>query len=519
MHATQTAVSLLFLTMSLTGCSDPGGPTEGATSSGTATITAQPGTIRTAALKESVTVEAPEESAATEKPISLPDNTPVKRADSFVDTPLDKYVATEDSAFSYDATSAKIIEDDAYTARVYSMTSQNWLDKSRVTPNAWKHWVTIVVPNEVEGDTALLLVSGGGNKKKDAPLPDIALSQVAVLMKSILVEVKQIPNQPLRFAGERAEEYKEQGRSEDALIAFGWDKYLRDGDPLWLPRLPMTKAVVRAMDLAQAEQPRIKKFVVSGASKRGWTTWTVAAVGPRVAAIVRAVIDVLNVASNLDNHLQAYGFWAPAVGDYKALDILSRRHTPEFDAMMAVVDPYRYIDRLTMPKYIVNSAGDQFFPSDSWKFYFDDLKGEKYLRYMANTDHGLSLEAFFNLASFHHAICSGTPRPRFTWKLEAKGALELRCETEPTSVLLWQATNPKARDFRKESLGPVWKDSVVKPEADGAYRAALANPAQGWTAFFLEMEFPNPDFAFPFKFTTGISIVPDRRPLQGKRNE
>ena len=33
------------------------------------------------------------------------------------------------------------------------------------------------------------------------------------------------------------------GRKEDALITYGWDKFLEGGDPKWLARLPMTKAV------------------------------------------------------------------------------------------------------------------------------------------------------------------------------------------------------------------------------------------------------------------------------------
>ena len=42
-----------------------------------------------------------------------------------------------------------------------------------------------------------------------------------------------------------------------------------------------------------------------------------------------------------------------------------------------------------MPKFMVYAAGDQFFLPDSSRFYFDDLKGEKYLRYVPNTDHSL----------------------------------------------------------------------------------------------------------------------------------
>ena len=50
-------------------------------------------------------------------------------------------------------------------------------------------------------------------------------------------------------------------------------------DPSILIRLPMTKAVVRAMDTVQDFTSKngwadIKKFMVAGESKRGWTTWT-----------------------------------------------------------------------------------------------------------------------------------------------------------------------------------------------------------------------------------------------------
>ncbi len=433
-------------------------------------------------------------------------------------TALDDYVAKADPAFAY-GDPEKVVETSTFTASVYRMTSQHWLDESLVDRTEWWHWVTIIVPKDVVEGQALLFINGGSNREgAQPPTPDAALGQIATQTKSVLVDVKQIPNQRLKFTGEQMDKYKENGRTEDELIAYGWDKFLEGGDPIWLARFPMTKAVVRAMDLVQKEMPSVKQFFVAGGSKRGWATWTVAAVDKRVMGIAPAVIDVLNVAISMDNHMAAYGFWTPAVGNYQEMDIFTRRHTPRFLELQKLVDPYFYRDRLTMPKYIVNSSGDQFFAPDSWKFYYDDLEGEKYLRYIPNTDHGLSIEAFFNMASFYHAIANDTPRPKFDWKLREDGQLEITCETKPTKVTLWQAENEEARDFRKEIIGEAYASSPVEPNDKGAYVTNIPMPEKGWTAFFLEAEFPNPDFPSPFKFTTGINVLPETLPHAGKLN-
>ena len=120
----------------------------------------------------------------------------------------------------------------------------------------------------------------------------------------------------------------------------------------------------------------IDGFVVAGGSKRGWTTWLTGAVDKRVVAIVPIVIDVLNVRHSMEHHHAAYGFWAPSVGDYVRHKIFEMKDSAAYAALLKIEDPYSYIDRLTMPKYIVNAAGDEFFLPDSSQFYFADLKGE-----------------------------------------------------------------------------------------------------------------------------------------------
>ena len=84
-------------------------------------------------------------------------------------------------------------------------------------------------------------------------------------------------------------------------------------------------------------------------------------------------------------------------------------------------------------------------------------------------------------------------------------------DSKPREVSLWQATNPKARDFRLESIKAAYKKSPLQPQADGSYLAYVDKPAQGWTAFFAELIFDSgaPE---PYKLTTQVHILPDVLP-------
>jgi PhoPQ-activated pathogenicity-related protein len=276
---------------------------------------------------------------------------------------------------------------------------------------------------------------------------------------------------------------------------------------------------VRAMDTVtallaseQGGKTDVKTFVVAGGSKRGWTTWLTGAVDKRVVAVVPIVIDVVNVRACSINHFCAYGFWAPAIGDYTRHKIFERSDTSEHAALMRIEDPYYYRDRLTMPKYVVNAGGDQYFPPDSSKFYFGDLVGPKYLRYVPNADHSLrGSDAAESILAFYHAILNKTAMPKFSWDMAADGSIRVKTEDKPREVNLWQATNPKARDFRLVTIGPAYKKSRLDAVEGGVYVAKVPKPEAGWTAFFVELVYDGVDKA-PFKFTTQVSIVPDVLP-------
>ena len=292
-------------------------------------------------------------------------------------TPLDDYVSAPDANYTYSLDSSFV--DSGCTVNVYAMTSQSWRSPAEVDRTLWDHWLVVYIPPAVTQTESLMWIGGGRNDNPAPSSPDAMLLQAALLTNSIVAEIRMIPNQRIKFADESDPLYIANGRTEDELIAYCWDKFRTTSDPNWLPRLPMTKAVVRAMDTIQTEDMALSGldvtgFMVAGGSKRGWTTWTTAAVDPRVEAIAPTVIDCPNVEISFRHHWDVYGYWADAVGDYTHMGVMDWIHTDDFRDMMDIVDPYSYFDRLTMPKFVINSTGDQFFLPDSSQFYFDSLK-------------------------------------------------------------------------------------------------------------------------------------------------
>src|SRR5208283_4288842 len=159
-------------------------------------------------------------------------------------TALDRYVAAPDPSYRYEL--IETIPGDGYAAHVLEMTSQRWRDETEVDRPLWKHRLTVIEPDEVATGTGMLIVGGGSNEKKPRARVNLLLATGAVATRSVIAELRMVPNQPLTFAGEAL------NRSEDAIIAYSWDKYLRAGDEAWPLRLPMTKSAVRAMDTVTA---------------------------------------------------------------------------------------------------------------------------------------------------------------------------------------------------------------------------------------------------------------------------
>lgn len=428
-------------------------------------------------------------------------------------TALDRYVAAPDPTYKYEVVNK--VQGKGYTAFIIDMTSQTWRSASEVNRPVWRHWMIMVKPDEVKNSKSLLYISGGNNNSGPPRDADQPVVQIATTTKSIVTELRMIPNQPLTFSDDG------RPRTEDDMIAYTWDKYLKTGDELWPARLPMTKAAVRAMDTVVAVAAseagggvKVDGFVVAGGSKRGWTTWTTAAVDKRVVGIVPIVIDLLNVEASFRHHFGVYGYYAPAVMEYEQMGLMNWQGTREYHNLMKLVEPFSYRHRYQMPKFIINATGDQFFVPDSWQFYYNDLPGVKHLRYVPNAEHSLrGSDAWTTLTACYNSILTNAELPQYVWGIEKDGTIRVETKTKPTSVMLWQATNPGARDFRLTTIGPKWKSTPLADQGNGVYTAKVAPPKRGWTAYMVEMTFPSGLLLAPYKFTTGVKVVPDVLPF------
>jgi PhoPQ-activated pathogenicity-related protein len=429
--------------------------------------------------------------------------------------PFAEYLSEPHPSYSWELSNS--IEEDGFTTYIIRMVSQQWLNEDTVNEPEWWHWVTIVVPDRIDHTTALLWIGGGTNYSDRPDAASEFLIQSALETNSVTVNLHNVPFQPVTFSGDDLEQ-----RYEDDLIAYGWREFMESGvtdeDAKWLARLPMTTAAMRAMDTVSEfssglPMETIEQFVVAGASKRGWTTWTTAIFDDRVIAIAPAVIDLLNMLPSFEHHWQAYGEWSPAIREYEDEGIMNWQHSREYERLRELVDPYSYLEQLTLPKFIINAASDEFFLPDSWQFYWEDLPGDKYLRYIPNTGHSLSeTDATQSLISFYYSILNDQSLPDFEWEIkEDRITYAYDTDYPPSAINLWQADNPEDRDFRLYVIDRTWQNRIINLTENGTGEVMIEEPSEGYSAYFIEATFPVTDNT-DIKFTSGVVVVPDTYP-------
>jgi PhoPQ-activated pathogenicity-related protein len=442
------------------------------------------------------------------------------------ETALDRYVAMEDTHYSW----RRVGSDGDLLQKTYflNLVSQQWRNASEVDHPVWEHELIITVPAILRShgeNTVVLLIDGGSNISKPIDEGEDAIGVIANVLGSVVAVVRQIPNQPLYFADEVAN-----ARTEDEILSYSMDKFMDTGDENWPVHLPMTKSVVRAMDAVQeflsGKDIQIDDFIVMGGSKRGWTTWLTAAVDPRVKAILPISADLLNLKDQFNHHWDAYGFYTEAVGDYVGFDLSCRLQSVRGQELSKIIDPHYYRDRFTMPKLLINSTGDQFFVTDSADLYYDQLPEPKLLRNTFNTDHkqgdsDSQVETLESALLWIDGVNKNKDEPDFTSTLLDDGSIRITTgdDPQPDKVLLWQATNPQARDFRLEEIGDVWESTSLRRDAEGAFVGRVEVPETGFIAYAVELRYDEDDFAglldLKQYYTSKANILPEVMPFEG----
>ena len=401
------------------------------------------------------------------------------------ETALQSYLQNEDKSYAWELSGSEDIN--GLTAYSLILTSQKWRE------HTWKHTLTVLVPEEIDHDGALLFITGGKNED-GMPIKRggddefiMTMTQVAEKNKAMVAIIWQVPNQPLY-----------DGMTEDELISFTLHNYQNDGDYTWPLLFPMVKTAVRAMDAVQEFSEEslkhdIARFVITGASKRGWTTWLTGANDPRVEAIGPMVIDVLNMPVSLDYQIEVWEEYSIQIQDYVNLGIPQQVHTEQGNEISTMVDPYSYRDKLDMPKMIFIGTNDEYWPVDAVKNYIDEIPGENYIHYVPNAGHGLgdgqqaltALSAFFGNTLRHekHPVCK--------WKIaENESLITLSAEASPDKLLgalLW-STDSEDRDFRDET----WSSVEVEYQDKNSIETEVDIPDSGYRAFYLDLKYSDP---------------------------
>ena len=429
-------------------------------------------------------------------------------------TSMSNYIESTKNEFSYDI--QEVIYEENWTGYHIKMISGEWLNSKKVDQVEWWHYVDIIIPKQTTSSTGIMFIDGG-EKSEDYFRLDAQSIRNAIKTEAVIVNVSNIPFQPLNFLSSEQDSFE-----EDDLIAFAWNKFLKQGakqkDVEWLPRFPMTRAIVRAMDLAQEiilqNDIVVKDFVVSGASKRGWTAWTTAAVDSRVKAVVPMVIDMLNLVPSFENHYRSYGEFSPAVQEYVNYNIQDWLGTEEFKVLMSYIEPFSFIDKFTMPKYIINAGSDEFFSTDSWRFYYDKLPGEKIIRYVPNKNHSLDGRYLTeDLVSYFYRVINDIEIPSLSWNLsDNKLIAELDYDGE-YDVSVWTAKNDNGRDFRLWEEGELWEETSIGKFANNKYELNVNSNFKGYKATMIEFTI-DPESEFPLIISTGPFVFPEKYPFE-----
>jgi PhoPQ-activated pathogenicity-related protein len=360
---------------------------------------------------------------------------------------LKSYVEREDLTFSWKVVQKHDISPDMKGFSL-ELTSQTWQGIE------WKHALRVVLPVKPVTSNSILIVGGSRRDNSERIESDLEKGrEVAEGIAAPVALLYDVPNQPL-FGDLK----------EDRLLAETFTRYKNTGDSDWPIIFPMVKSVVRAMDALQEFLKKEAgltqgKFLVTGASKRGWTSWMSPIVDDRVFGIAPMVYDNLNIPIQMDYQLESWGDYSHSIRAYTEKDLPQKLKQGDGPVakLAKMIDPYTYIRELTVPKLLVNGSNDPFWVLDAVKHYLDELPGETYLHYAPNAGHGLEegRETIVStVVTFFKYLDKRIEMPNIRYEVgpisETNLARQLvyTSSIEPWEVSLVIAKSP-TRDFRK----------------------------------------------------------------------
>ena len=388
------------------------------------------------------------------------------------------YVAKPEPDYSWKL--RKSLETPAGKLYEIAMRSQKWQDIT------WDHLMYVYEPRNVAcQDHMLLFVTGGSNGKTPGDGEHVMGFSLAQLSEARVAILYQVPNQPLF-----------DNRYEDDLITETWLKYLQSGDESWPLLFPMVKSAVKAMDTLEAVakeqwQASLKGFVITGASKRGWTSWLTPVVDKRIVATVPMVIDVLNFRSQMKHQMDVWGKYSEQIHDYSSKGLIKENdESPREMRLREMMDPYTYRSVLKLPKLLVNGTNDRYWVVDAMSLYWSDLEGPKYVLQIPNAGHGLNGgrdRVLATTAAFFRHVVQGRDLPQISWQAlqdESSYELQLRVDPAPRQAKLWYAHSSNG-DFRDSR----WQ-AVAMENGQTGFSGRVSKPSNGdHVAYFGEAEF------------------------------
>jgi PhoPQ-activated pathogenicity-related protein len=398
-------------------------------------------------------------------------------------TALKRYVDNGDKAYKWEVKETFEVAD----VTVYNLllTSQKWRE------HIWTHQLTIMVPKGASYDGALLFISGGSIDKVGQPNWSsktngelLGMGMIAKQNKAVVAVLRQTPNQPLY-----------NNLTEDALISYTLHNFKKDGDYSWPLLFPMVKSATSAMTAVQEVVKEklnldIRRFVVSGASKRGWTTWLTAAIDKRVGAIAPMVIDMLNMSVSMNYQIKVWKDYSVQIEDYVKLGLVQDIGSRTSNALTTMIDPYSYRKMLTMPKMIIMGTNDEYWPIDNIKNYYDSIPGQNLIHYVPNVGHSLGdgTEALSSLSAFFGYTLTKQPYPICQWtsSVSAKGVkVALKATADKLlDVMVWHADSPDM-DFRNDK----WQSSTLGIKSKSRIEALEEFPLSGYRAFYINLKY------------------------------